>query len=48
MIILNLFFAFLAAKWIIESEKYSFGWYISGICFVFNIMAVLTYLEQII
>jgi hypothetical protein len=47
MVILNLFFAFLAAKWIIESEKYSFAWFLSGTCFVFNTLAVLTHLEQI-
>jgi len=48
MVLLNLFFALLALKWIIDSEKYSFGWYLSGACFVFNTLSVLQYLEQII
>ena len=48
MVILNLLFALWAAKWIIESEKYSTMWYVGGICFVLNVMSVLTNLEQII
>ena len=47
MVILNLFFALWAAKWIVESEKYSFAWYISGVCFVMNTISVLTYLETL-
>ena len=47
MIVLNLIFAIWAAKWIIDSEKYSFSWYAAGICFVLNTMSVLTNLEQI-
>jgi len=47
MILLNMFFALLAVKWLIESEKYSIGWYVSGICFVLNTLAVLQHLDQI-
>jgi hypothetical protein len=47
MIVLNFLFAILAAKWVIESEKYSFAWYISGVCLVFNTLAVLNNLETL-
>ena len=43
MVILNIFFALLAAKWIIESEIYTFAWLVGGVCFVLNTMSVLQY-----
>jgi hypothetical protein len=42
MIVLNILFTIWAAKWVIESESF-FGWFVGGICFVLNLLAVLTY-----
>jgi hypothetical protein len=43
MVLLNFFFALLAAKWIIESEIYTFAWLVAGVCFVLNTLSVLQY-----
>jgi hypothetical protein len=43
MVVLNILFAVWAAKWVIDSEIYSFAWFVAGLCFVLNTLSVLQY-----
>ena len=43
MVLLNILFAILAAKWVIDSEIYTFAWFAGGVCLVLNTLSVLQY-----